>query len=341
MSKKPQVSMALIGAGRIGQVHLVNLVSNVRVNLTCIIEPEERGKATAEQCGCKYFQTLTEALAYEKQNGELFSAVVICTPTYTHTDLIKQALNADKNVFCEKPIGHDCKTVDSVYDLAKEKGKWMLTGFQRRFDPHFGKVRTAVQAGQVGKLHKVKSISRDNPVPTLEYLKISGGIIHDCASHDLDLVRWTVGKDPIKVFAVGVTHDPNIKALDDYDSVDISLVFPDNVLGSVDVTRKAVYGYDQRLEAVGDAGIANTHNMPTTSFVLGTVDGFKHDPGMYSFNTRYREAYAGELDHFLDLCLGVTDKIAFTATDLHNLTKILDACVESAKTGQVVTVDYS
>lgn len=180
---------------------------------------------------------------------------------------VLESLNADKNVFCEKPIGHDCKTVDSVYDLAKEKGKWMLTGFQRRFDPHFTKVRSAVQSGQVGKLHKVKSISRDNPVPTLDYLKISGGIIHDCASyvfsaffrlhvsfsvsysfywlvsHDLDLVRWTIGKDPIKVYAVGVTHDPNIEAIGDYDSVDISLVFPDNVLGSVDVTRKAVYGY--------------------------------------------------------------------------------------------------
>jgi len=298
-------------------------------------------KKTAEVHKAKYFATLTEALEYEATNGLLFTAVVICTPTYTHTDIIKQALNADKQVLCEKPIGHDVKTVDSVYQLAEQKGKIMLTGFQRRYDPHFAKVRQAVQSGAVGKLHKVRSTSRDNPVPTLEYLKISGGIIHDCASHDLDLIRWVVGKDPIKVYAVGVTHDPEIKALDDYDSVDISLVFPDNVLGTVDVTRKAVYGYDQRLEAVGDAGIANTNNMPVTSFVLGSVNGFMHDPGMYSFPTRYREAYAGELDHFVDLCLGVTKQIAYTGTELHNLTKILDACVESAKTGQVVTVDYS
>jgi len=244
-------------------------------------------------------------------------------------------------VLCEKPIGHDCKTVDAVYDLAKEKGKIMLTGFQRRHDPHFQKVRHAVQSGQIGKLHKVRSISRDNPVPTLEYLKISGGIIHDCASHDLDLIRWTIGKDPIKVYAVGVAHDPQIKALDDFDCVDISLIFPDDVLGQVDVSRKAVYGYDQRLEALGDAGVANANNMPTTSFVLGTVDGFRHDPGLFSFPTRYREAYANELDHFLDLCLGKCTQIAFTGQELHNLTKILDACCESAKTGQVVTVDYS
>jgi len=335
------VNIALVGAGRIGLVHLVNLVSNPRCKLTAVIEPIESGKKVAETHNAKYFATLAEALAYEKSNGELFSAVVICTPTYTHTDIIKEALNADKQVLCEKPIGHDVETVDSVYKLAEQKGKYMLTGFQRRYDPHFGKVREAVQSGKVGKLHKIKSISRDNPVPTLEYLKISGGIIHDCASHDLDLIRWCVGKDPISVYAAGVTHDPNIKALDDYDSVDISLLFPDNVLGHVDVTRKAVYGYDQRLEAVGDAGIANTHNMPQTSYVLGTVDGFHHDPGLYSFPTRYREAYAGELNHFLDLCLGVTKKIAYSGLELHNLTKILDACCESAKTGKAVKVDYS
>jgi len=336
-----KVSIALIGAGRIGLVHLVNLVCNTRVNLVAVIEPDEKGKQTAQSHNAHYFATLTDALDYEKEHGALFSAVVICTPTYTHTDIIKQALIADKQVLCEKPIGHDCKTVDSVYELAKQRGKYMLTGFQRRYDPHFGKVRQAVQSGQIGKLHKVKSISRDNPVPSMEYLKISGGIIHDCASHDLDLIRWTVGKDPIKVYAVGVAHDSSIAALDDYDSVDISLVFPDNVLGHVDVTRKAVYGYDQRLEALGDAGIANTNNMPVTSFVVGTVNGFMHDPGMYSFPTRYREAYAAELNHFLDLCLGVTKQIAYTGEELHNLTKILDACVESAKTGQVVVVDYS
>jgi len=329
----------LIGAGRIGLVHLVNLVANKRVNLVAIVEPDARGKAAAEQSGCKYFQTFDECLQHE--GGKFFDAVTICTPTYTHTDLIKQSLNADKHVFCEKPIGHDIKTVDSVYALAKEKNKYMLTGFQRRFDPHFNKLKNAVQSGEIGKIHKVRSTSRDNPAPSVEYLKISGGIIHDCASHDLDLVCWTLNMFPKKVYCVGVAHDAVVKSLDDYDSIDCSLIFDNDILGSVDVTRYAVYGYDQRLEALGDAGIANTNNMLQTSFVLGKRDGFHHDAGLYSFPQRYREAYAIELDHFVDLCLGVTDKIAYTAEDLHNLTKVLDACVESAKTGQVVTVDYS
>jgi len=334
-----RVKMVLIGAGRIGLVHLVNLRINKRITLVGIVEPDEKGQVVAQECGCKYFKTFDECLALE--GGTFFDAVTICTPTYTHTDLIKQALLADKNVFCEKPIGHDCKTVDSVYSLAKERKKWMLTGFQRRFDPHFNKLKNAVQTGQIGKIHKVRSTSRDNPVPSLEYLKISGGIIHDCASHDVDLICWTLEKFPLKVFCVGVAHDLVIRGLDDYDSIDMTLIFEDNILGSVDCTRKAVYGYDQRLEALGDAGIANTNNINQTSFVLGSNEGFKHDAGLYSFPQRYREAYALELEHFVDLCLGVTDKIKYTAEDLHNLTKVLDACCESAKTGLVVTVDYS
>jgi len=306
------------------------------------VEVEERGKELAARYGVPYFRTLKDALAHEITSQiSLFEAVQICTPTYTHTDIIFESLNGGKHVFCEKPIGHDVKTVDSVYELAKVKNKHMFTGFQRRFDPSFMKLKEAVATGQIGNLHKVRSISRDNPVPSIEYLKISGGIIHDCASHDLDLLRWVIGKDPISVYAVGTTHNPQIKAIDDFDSVDISLTFPDNVLGSVDVTRVAVYGYDQRLEAVGDAGVANTNNFSQTSFVLGTSQGFMHDAGMYSFNTRYREAYANELNHFVDLCLGVVSECKITGKDLHNLTKILDAACESSKTGKVVTIDYS
>jgi len=317
------------------------LASNPRINFVAVVEPEERGKQIADRNRALHFNTLTELIQHEKSNGPIFEAVFICTPTYTHANLIKEALNADKHVICEKPIGHDIDEVDSVFNLAKQKNKFMLTGFQRRWDPSFQRLKNAVSSGQIGTLHKVRSTSRDNPVPSPEYIKISGGIIHDCASHDLDLLRWVIGKEPIKVYTVGVTHEKWIKDLDDWDSVDISLTFPDNVLGTVDVTRKAVYGYDQRLEALGDAGIANTNNQLCTSGVIGTVNGFQTDPNMYSFPTRYKDAYANILDHFIDLVTGVTDKMGVTAEDLHNLTIILDACVESGKTGLPVTIDYS
>jgi len=335
------VNIALIGAGRIGHVHAPNLHANHRVNLVAIIEPDTRGEELAKRYNAKYFKSLTEALAFEKTNGALFSAVMICTPTHTHTDIIKEALIGDKNVLCEKPIGHDVQTCDAVMALAKERNKWMLTAFHRRFDPAFSKAREAVRSGACGKLHKIKSISRDNPVPSLEYLRHSGGIIHDCCSHDLDLIRWVIGVNPIKVFTAATTHDPEIKALNDWDCVEITLFFPDDVLGTVDVTRKAVYGYDQRLEAVGDKGIVSSNNTPILPVIVGNVNGFSHTATQYSFNTRYADAYRGEVEHFVDLCLGVTDKIAFTAEDLHTISKIMEACVESGKTGKLVEIDYS
>jgi len=342
LANSQKVSIALIGAGRIGQIHAVNLATNPRVHFAAIIEPDDSGKSLADRYGVKnWFKTLAEAVEHEKKNGLLFSAVFICTPTHTHTPIIREALNADKNVVCEKPIAHDVGACDGIMALAKEKNKFMLTGFHRRYDPHFSAVRDAVRSGQLGKLLKVRSTSRDCPVPTLDYLKISGGIIHDCCSHDLDLIRWTIGENPIKVFVAATCHDPDIKALDDFDCVDISLFFSNGVLGQVDVTRKSIIGYDQRLEALGDTGIANSYNQARNPVVIGTSAGFHHAPIQYSFDTRYVDAYKGELNHFLDLCTGVTSVMAFTAEELHSITKILDACIQSAKTGQIVTVDYS
>jgi myo-inositol 2-dehydrogenase/D-chiro-inositol 1-dehydrogenase len=271
----------------------------------------------------------------EKTSGAFFEGVVICTPTYTHTDLIKEALTAGKHVMCEKPLGHDVQTIDSLYALSAETKKHLLCGFHRRWDPSFSGVRQAVQAGACGKVHKIKSISRDNPVPSYEYLKISGGIVHDCASHDIDMLCWVLGTYPTQVYALAHTHDPEIKKLDDFDSVELVFNFPNQVIGTVDVTRKAVYGYDQRLEVVGDGGLVQANNYPKTSLVTADVNGFKHDAGRYSFPTRYPEAYCGVLDHLVDLMQGKVAEPMLSAQHLHNITKILDYAAHAAKSGNV------
>jgi myo-inositol 2-dehydrogenase/D-chiro-inositol 1-dehydrogenase len=337
-----KVRVVLIGAGRIGLVHLGNIRANPRINLTGIIEPVEaaRNKA-AEIAGVQTFASLKEALEKELTAGTFFEGVVICTPTYTHTDLIQEALTAGKHVMCEKPLGHDVKTIDGLYALSAEKKKHLLCGFHRRWDPNFSGVRQAVLAGACGKIHKIKSISRDNPVPSIEYLKISGGIVHDCASHDIDMLTWVLGTYPTQVYALAHCHDPEIKKLDDFDSVELVFNFPNQVIGTVDVTRKAVYGYDQRLEVVGDGGLVRADNHPKTSVVVADVSGFKHDAGRYSFPTRYPEAYSGELEHFVDLMKGIAAEPYLTGQHLHNITKILDAAAEAAKHGSIVQVDYS
>jgi len=146
---------------------------------------------------------------------------------------------------------------------------------------------------------------------------------------------------PTQVYALAHCHDPEIKKLDDFDSVELVFNFPNQIIGVVDVTRKAVYGYDQRYEVVGDKGLVQVANFPKTSVVTADVTGFKHDAGRYSFPTRYPEAYQGVLDHLVDLILGVAKAPLLSGKHIHNITKILDAASQAAKTGQVTQIDYS
>jgi len=287
--------------------------------------------------GVPTFSSFKEVL----DKGLQFEGVVICTPTYTHTDLIKEALTAGKHVMCEKPLGHDVTTIDALYALADKVQRHLVCGFHRRWDPNFAAGRDAIRNGAVGKIHKIHSISRDNPVPSIEYLKISGGIVHDCASHDVDMLCWVLGSYPTTVYALAHCHDPAIKAINDFDSVEMIFNFPDQIIGTVDVTRKAVYGYDQRIEVVGDKGLVQVNNHSKTSVIIADGNGFKHDAGRYSFPTRYPEAYAGVVDHLLDLILGLADKPMLSGQHLHNVKKILDSAEHAAKTGQIVTIDYS
>jgi len=338
MSASGKAHVVLIGYGRIGQVHLGNIRSNPRIALVAVVEPIEANRQrAADLTGAPTFVAFKEVLS----SGLNFDGVVICTPTYTHTDLIKEALTAHKHVMCEKPLGHDVTTIDELYALADKVNRHLVCGFHRRWDPNFAGGAAAVRNGACGKVHKMKTVSRDNPVPSIEYLKISGGIVHDCASHDVDMLTWVLGDYPTQVYALAHCHDPEIKKLDDFDSVELVFNFPNQIIGVVDVTRKAVYGYDQRYEVVGDKGLVQVANFPKTSVVTADVTGFKHDAGRYSFPTRYPEAYQGVLDHLVDLILGVAKAPLLSGKHIHNITKILDAASQAAKTGQVTQIDYS
>jgi myo-inositol 2-dehydrogenase/D-chiro-inositol 1-dehydrogenase len=334
MSKQAQV--VLCGAGRIGNVHLSNILSNRKIKLVAVVDPFiDRAKEMGESVGCPYYETLTEALQKEE-----FQGVMICTPTHTHVPLIKEALNAGKHVFSEKPIGHEVSAVYEVYDLAKEKGKHLLTGFQRRFDPTFMRLKEELDNGRIGTLHKVKTFSRDNPPPSKEYLAISGGVVHDCAAHDVDLLRWLTGQSPTSVYVGASAFHPDVAAIGDFDVLDMIFKFQSGVVGTVDVARLAVYGYDQRIECLGDKGVLNAQNQPITTISVGQVDGFHTDANKYSFPERYKEAYYNEVDHFVNLILGIDKVPKLTAEDVASVTIMLDAAAESAKTGQIVHITY-
>lgn len=175
-------------------------------------------------------------------------AVIVTTPTDQHEYYVKSALAAGKAVFCEKPLAADQKAVIECYNLAEEVKKPLFCAFNRRFDPAMSSLRRQVKEGKIGDIYQVKTTSRDSPLPSIAYLKVSQGIFHDCAVHDIDLVCWIVGEEPCSVFAQGHAFDQDIRAIGDMDSVAIVLKFPSGIIAAIDLSRHSQYGYDQRLE---------------------------------------------------------------------------------------------
>ena len=175
-------------------------------------------------------------------------AVIVATPTDTHEQLVKQALVAGKAVFCEKPIAGNVEDTAHCYDVAASMKLPLYCAFQRRFDSGFMKIHRQVKEGKIGKIYQIKSSSRDSPRPSTDYLKISHGMYHDCGVHDIDLICWVLGEEPVGVMAQGTTMDPEIAAIGDVDTISIILKFPSGVLANIDLSRHSSYGYDQRLE---------------------------------------------------------------------------------------------
>jgi myo-inositol 2-dehydrogenase/D-chiro-inositol 1-dehydrogenase len=326
--------VALCGTGRIGTVHAENIRSIPGIEIVSVVEVlEERCHQYAEKLGAKGYTSLEAALADESNP---FSAILCCTPTPTHTEVVQTALRAGKHVFCEKPISLNLQESDDCYALAQEKGVHLLCAFQRRYDDSFKRLKEVVSAGGIGTLQKIRTISRDNPVPHIDYLKTSGGIFHDCLSHDIDLMRWIVGEEPVEVFCYATNFIDEIRQIDDFDNVDCLLKWSNGIIGTIDVSRKAVYGYDQRITCLGDRGMVTAENKKDDTVILATTEGFTTAPNCYSFPTRYPQAYSDEIAHFADLLNGVVTTPIIGLKDVHNNAVIADALEHSARTGAPV-----
>jgi len=332
-------TICLCGGGRIGTVHLRDLLSMNRVRVVAIAEVfEPRRKEMANEAHCKGYATFDDALN-DKTNP--FQGVVICTPTATHYEIIIRALNSKISVFCEKPISLDIKQVDECYNLAKKLDVPLLCGFQRRFDPSFYKLRTSVKNGDIGKIHVIRTTSRDHPLPSFEFLKISGGVFHDCGSHDIDMQRWITGEDPYEVFATGTAFIPEIKQMNDFDTVAMLLKFPSGAIGMIDLDRTCAYGYDQRIEVHAEKGNLKAENKYKTSVVLANKSGTLHDTVNHTFTDRYPEAYRAEIDHFLDLLFGIEKTPRLSHEDVRRTALVADACQKSAETGKSIQLVYN
>jgi myo-inositol 2-dehydrogenase/D-chiro-inositol 1-dehydrogenase len=324
---------ALLGAGRIGKVHAKAVTSNPSANLVAVADPMERAAADlAAQYGCA-IRTIDEIAASPD-----IDAVVICTPTDTHANLIEKFSNAGKQIFCEKPVDLSVARVRACLATVKTNGTKLMVGFNRRFDPHFMAVKDAIAAGQIGTIEMVTIISRDPAPPPVDYIKRSGGIFRDMTIHDFDMARFLLGEEIDAVFAQGsVLVDPAIGTAGDYDSASVVLTTKSGKHATISNTRRASYGYDQRIEAHGSLGAVSAENQRAVSIEVANAKGYTRPPLLDFFMTRYTQAYANEIAAFIDALSGKREAAPSGEDGLAALV-LADAAVKSAAEGRLVKV---
>ncbi len=300
-----KIKVGLIGAGRIGRFHAETIKANVDfVEIKSVADIfAENIKDWAENLGIKNVYKDANEILEDKE----IDAVLICSSTDTHSQLIIDSAKAGKHIFCEKPIDFDLNRIHKALDEVEKVNVKLQIGFQRRFDPSFKRAHDIIRAGKIGEPHILKITSRDPCPPPIEYIKVSGGIFLDMTIHDFDMARFLIGSEVAEVFATGeVRVDPEIKKAGDIDTAIVTLKFSDGTIGVIDNSRKAVYGYDQRVEVFGSKGSIAVNNDHLTNTVLSNEEGIiSHNPKNF-FMDRYKDAYIAEIKAFCDSILNNT-----------------------------------
>lgn len=292
------IKLAIAGLGRIGKIHLKNLCRNFpEVDVVGVMDVLDESKNIADEFNVNYFvKTIHELIALPDLDG-----IAICSPTDTHADYVEKAAKAGKHIFCEKPLDLSLDRVQKVTAIVEQAGVGLMLGFNRRFDPEFKKVRELVVNGSIGEPQIVKITSRDPGPPPVEYVKVSGGIFLDMTIHDFDMARYISGKQVKEVYAKGaVMVDPEIGKAGDIDTASIILTFEDDTMAIIDNCRRAVYGYDQRLEVFGSKGMAQAENNFPDNHKLYTESGVYSALPLHFFLERYAASYNQEMKEFID-----------------------------------------
>ena len=243
--------------------------------------------------------------AYQQVLGDpAIEAVVVCSATDTHAEIIEAAAAAGKHIFCEKPIDLDLARIDRALEAVEKAGVVLQVGFNRRFDASYQRVREAVVRGEVGEPHLLHLVSRDPAPPPLDYVSASGGLFLDMTIHDFDMARFLIGSEVVEVYtAAGVRVDPAIGAAGDLDTAVVVLTFENGVIGTIDNSRRAVYGYDQRVEVFGSGGSVRIDNAYPNSAVVSTALHIRRDLPLNFFMDRYVESYVAEMQAFVEAVL--------------------------------------
>lgn len=293
------LTIGIIGAGRIGKLHAENLVSRVpgaRVLAIADVLPE-----AAETAAAKLNIPLATADYHEILSHPDIQAVAICSATDTHSQIIIEAAQNGKHIFCEKPIDYDLSRIDTALQAVEKAGVKLQIGFNRRFDPNFHRIYDLVRSGAIGDPHVLRITSRDPAPPPIAYVKVSGGLFLDMAIHDFDMASFLMASSVTEVYAAGaVLVDPAIGEVGDVDTAITTLKFANGAVGVIDNSRKAVYGYDQRIEVFGSDGAVSAENNTPYRTILSDTNGVHRPLPLYFFLERYNDSYIIEMQEFVN-----------------------------------------
>lgn len=330
-----QARIGIIGLGRIGKVHAENLVYRIpEAELVMAVDPNPKEVEFTNRLGVQFSTDLDAVF-----KDDSIEAVIICSPTSTHFPFIEKAAEAGKHIFCEKPLEMSISKIEEIVKITSARNVKLQVGFNRRFDANFSKVQTQVVAGSVGVPHILKITSRDPSPAPIEYLKSSGGLFMDMSIHDFDMARFVVGSEVVEVFAKGaVLVDEKIGEIGDIDTAIVTLRFENGCLAVIDNSRKAIYGYDQRLEVFGSNGMVKIENNHADTATLYNESGRHSGLPFHFFMERYTEAYCEEVRAFAK-AIQSDSPVPVSGLDALAATQIAIAAQQSIKENRPVSVE--
>ncbi|MGA2973877.1 MAG: inositol 2-dehydrogenase [Spirochaetia bacterium] len=293
-----RIGVGVIGAGRIGRLHTENIAH--RIPEARLVAISDVSLEAAQKCAADFGVPAVEKDYHALLANKEIDAVLICSSTDTHARIMMDAAGQGKHIFCEKPIALDLPTIDKALEAVRKAGVKLQVGFNRRFDANNLRIRKLVEEGAIGEPHILRISSRDPAPPPMSYVKVSGGIFYDMTIHDFDTARYLIGSEVEEVYTVAAVRvDPEIGAAGDLDTAIVTLRFANGVIGAIDNSRKAVYGYDQRAEVFGSKGMVQAENLTPTATRVSGSEGVSADKPLFFFLERYMDSYCLEMREFV------------------------------------------
>ena len=327
------IRFGVLGAGRIGKVHARTIAASGKAKVAYLADAVPKAAADlAAEVGAQV------ASVEDIIKAKDVDAILIATPTGTHADLIEAASNAGKAILCEKPVSLSVERIVSCLKVVDKNKSTLMIGFNRRFDPNFAALEQRIRRGDIGEVELATIISRDPSPPPADYVKGSGGLYRDMMIHDFDIARFLVGEEFITVHALGsALVDKAIGAAGDVDTASVQMQTASGKIAVITNSRRATYGYDQRMEVHGSKGMLRAGNVHNTTVEIATAQGFQGDPVLNFFTERYGQAYANEVLTFI-AAIGTAKSPRPDGFDGLQAQKLADAATVSWQTGKAVTV---